>query len=332
MGDDEIYDSLNLFISYDSYFYGDTTLTQKITIHQLKENIRKNNEGYLSNKKTFTYNPDPIGSIIYSPHPNNDDDTLLIKINDEIGRDLFTKLIEHSDIILNEETFINYFHGLVLIPDESYKGSIIGFYASSVSLKLYTSRNGVTEEKYSYMFPLADTSYQFNNIKHDFSSSIIKGLTEQKNMLTSESSNGLSFIQGGVGLAIRADLPSLSELLLRQRGTFIKAQLSIKPLIGSYQKFALSNILYIAKTNKLNIGEYLLTNPVSSLTMDELYQEESTYTFDVTDYIAEEISDSYVDPGSGLMIILQDSDLTSTFNRLIIDAKESKLKIYYLSY
>ena len=329
--DDDIYDSLSLVIEYDNYFFGDTTKSQKIAVHQLTENLKYNDNYYISNRRTFNYNPQPIGSIIYSPRPNNPVDTLVIKIDDEVGRDLFMKLKNHSDILLDEETFINYFHGLLLVPGESYNGSIIGFKASSAKLILHTTRNEISDEEFDYEF-LADTTLQFNNVSHDFSSSKLNGLVEQKNKLSSIKSGGLSFLQGAVGLAIRVDFPSLEDILLRERGTITKAQLSIQPMKDSYKDFALPFELDIYISDKSNEMVGTLSYPVSTLKVDELYHEETAYTFDITDYITGELSDSYVEPGNGLLILLPDDDLYSTLKRLVIEAKNSKLKIYYLSY
>jgi hypothetical protein len=72
----------------------------------------------------------------------------------------------------------------------------------------------------------------------------------------------------------------------------------------------------------------------STLTVDKLYQEETNYSFDVTEHLRDELADSYVDPENGLLITLSNDVLNTTFYRSIINAKnrKPKLKIYYLSY
>ncbi|MCI0617942.1 DUF4270 domain-containing protein, partial [bacterium] len=150
---DDVYDSLNLFISYNKYSFGDTTKSQRISVHQLTENIELGNNSAITSKTSFSYNPIPIGSIIYTPKPNGAADTLAIRISDGIGFDLFTKLKDGSEILADNERFINYFHGLVLAADEAYEGSTIGFNANDVKLVLYTSRV-FTAEGISYEFAL----------------------------------------------------------------------------------------------------------------------------------------------------------------------------------
>jgi len=332
--DDDIYDSLKLVICYNHYSFGDTTQSQKISVHQLTENIEFDTDDIITSKTSFNYNPHPIGSIIYTPKPNSEMDTLFIKISDDIGLDLFTKLRDNSEILTNNESFLNYFHGLVLVADDSYYGAMIGFNASEndVRLILYSSRGTLAAEQINYEFKLEDLTKQFNNITHDFASTQLNTLVEQRNELSSTKSAGFLFLQGGIGLVMRVDFPSLQEILLRERGKIMEAQLSIAPLQSSYNNFDLPSELIIYESDKLNRVQSEVAT--STLTIDELYHEETTYFFDITDYLKDELADSYVDPEKGLLITLPSDDLKTTFNRLIIDTENqnTKLKIYYLSY
>jgi hypothetical protein len=332
--DNDTYDSLVLVIKYNAYYFGDTTKIQRIFVHQLNENIELSDNGVITSGTTFNYNPNPIGSIIFTPKPNSED-TLFIKISNIVGIDLFTKLKNESEIIMDNGSFINYFHGLVLISDITSEGSIIGFDASkeNVELILFTSREGEANKIIIYnVFPLEDSTKQFNNIIHDFSSTPLSPLVKQRIALSNSKTGGVSFLQGGIGLAIRVDIPSLSEVLLFNRGLITKAQLSIYPQQNSYDSFDLPPNLIIYSTDKLN--EMNSTYSSSTLTVDKLYQEETNYSFDVTEHLRDELADSYVDPENGLLITLSNDVLNTTFYRSIINAKnrKPKLKIYYLSY
>ena len=329
---DDTYDSLDLVIKYNGYSFGDTTKSQKISVHQLTENIKLNDNSELPSKDVFNYSPNSIGTIIYTPLPNGSTDSLVIKVSDDIGIDLFTKMQENSEVLIDNESFINYFHGLVLVTDDSYEGSIIGFDAAEIKLILYTSIKSSSAEQINYEFALQDSAKQFNNIEHDFSSSQLSRLSQQKVKLPSSETNGLSFLQGGIGLAIRVDIPALQEILLYKRGLIVKAELSISPSIGTYNYFKLPSDLYIYAVDKLNRATAAVAS--SSLTTDELYNEGTEYTFDITTYLNYDLSDSYIDPESGYLITLPYTELLTTFNRLVADAqnKNTKLKIYYLSY
>ncbi|MBN2424977.1 MAG: DUF4270 family protein [Calditrichaceae bacterium] len=335
--EDDIYDSLRLELTYNGYFYGDTTKEQNITVYQLNENIQLNDDDQISGMTSFNYNPDPIGSINYLPTPNKTGGIISIAISDDIGYDLFLKLKDVSDILTDSTRFIDYFHGLALASDGAYQDAVIGFNATAddARLVLYTTRVGESRQKIAYEFSLQNTTRQFNHIVHDFTLTRLSGLEEQRKMLPAGMTNDLSYLQGGTGLLIRVDFPSLKDILLLERGTITKAHLCLSPSRDSYHEFELPDYLIAYKAdqyNKVLADEGAIAG--SSLTIDELYNEETVYSFDLTYYIKNEIADSYVDSEYGLLITLPSSGLMSTFNRVIIDSRELKpmLKIYYLTY
>jgi hypothetical protein len=339
---DDVYDSLCLVLEYNTYYAGDTTKTQKITVHQLTENIDIDDDEYLSNSSSFTYNPSPLGSITYKPRPNGEIDTLLIKLSDELGLDLFNKLVNESDIIEDSTQFIDYFHGLMLKADESYPGSVIGFNSGSGEIRMLLYSHTTSEESYEIVheFGFTETEKQFNNIKHDFSSTQLSSLTKQRSQLPSSSTTGLSYLLGGVGLAIRVDFPTLPDLLLFEQGKIADAKLLISPAVNSYkEKSDLPPELILYYTDKLNrrnsrvvssSGGYI----TSTLTFDDLYHEDTAFEFDLTNYLTEELTDSYINTEDGLLITLNSSNINTSLYRLIADSgsKSTKLKIYYLTY
>jgi hypothetical protein len=258
---------------------------------------------------------------------------LTIKIDDAIGLDLFRKLTENSEIMSDNTLFRDYFHGLVLRADEHYEGSIVGFTTINQEAKLVLfTRTATTLEENDIVFGLEDSTRQFNNIVHDFSSTKLQSLNQQRYQLSSSVTGGLSFLQGGIGLAIRVDLHSFQEALLFKRMTILAAQLSITPEKNSYDKFDLPPALVLYETDGANRPGNGVAG--SSLGVDKLYEEETAYTFDVTNFLKSEVANSYVDPEKGLLITLSTSDQTNGFGRMIADAhgKNTKLRIYYLSY
>lgn len=339
--EDDIFDSLKLVLTYDSYSYGDTTKYQEISAYQLTENIELNDKNNITSQTTFSYNSRSLGSVSFLPKPNSENDTLSIKIHDAVGQDLFTKLKEKSFVFDNNSTFVNYFHGLVLMASDTYEGSIIGFKASAASTKIimYTTRGSVNKQTICYEFNLENVAKQFNNISHDYSLTQLQNLTDQKEELLSNEAGGLAFLHGGIGLAIRVDFPSFSEFLLRERGTIVEAELSIAPQPGTYNEFDLPTGLFPYNTDKFNRkNDFILTNQgtiaSSKLTIDNQYHENTLYTFDVTKYLIDELADSYVNSDNGILISLSSDNMASQLNRLIVNENDrnTKLKIYYLTY
>jgi hypothetical protein len=332
---DDHYESFQLILRYNGYYFGDTTKPLKISVHQLAENIEFDHDDVISNSTSFHYQSTPIGSIVYNPKPTSPD-TLVIRLSDDVGIDLFAKLRDNSDITASNELFTGYFHGLALIADDSYQGSIIGFSATQQDLRLvmFSSRSTAVpaERERKIEFKMTDSTKQFNNIVYDRSSTQLKTLSRQRDKLSSSATSGLSFLQGGVGLAIRVDFPSLQEALLFKRYAVMTGQLSIAPLRNSYRDIALPSSLMLYQADGINRIQGGVA--ASTLAIDELYNDETTYTFDVTQYLKDEFADSYVDREKGLLITLPVAAANSSFSRFVADAnnRKTKLKIYYLSY
>lgn len=340
---DEVYDSISLIIRYNDYSYGDTTQMQHIAVHQLTENIKYEDEvNYtISSQTELGYLENSIGSIDYFPTPSNADDTLYIKLDDKLGLDLFNKIQDQSETLYTSGNFLNYFYGLVLKADETKEGAIISFQAheNAISMVVHTTREDISTEHYTYEFGIYNYEKQFNNINFDLSTTSLNKLLEQKNELNSNESAGMAFLQGGIGLALKVSFPSLSEVMLLDRGTIMEASLTLSILDNSFEYDLLPTSLVAYTTNRLNKATGFLYNNLggtvySTLSVDELYGEESTYEFDVTKYLTDEVSDSYVDPEQGVLISLPSGSQESTFTQVIIDAehKNSNLKIYYVTY
>jgi hypothetical protein len=333
----DIYDSLQLVIKYDGYYCGDTSRVQCILVHQLTEDIEFKDTDINSSDVFFDYNPEPIGSRTFIPSPGNSVDTLAIRLSDEIGRDLFSRLRDKSQTVTSADYFRDYFHGLLLRSDEALTGSIIGFNASAddVTLRLFTSRAGESYSQIVYAFKLEDVNKQFNRVTHDFASTALNGLLKQQNELSSRQTGSVSFLKGGIGLVLRVDFPSLDELLLLRRGKIVEAQLYLSPTghANGNSNLPAELVMYESNTlNKVLSGQGVVAS--SSLTVDELYNQDTFYTFNITDYLNAELADSYIDTGKGVIITLPSDALKTTFNQLSIAAKSkhTRLKLYYLSY
>ena len=335
--EEDVYDSLTFALTYNGYYLGDTTKSQRISVHHLTENIEfEDDKDYLSAKTQFNYDPEPLGSTVFNPYPfNRERDSVNIKLDDELGQELFDMLYDKSFYLDNNEIFIRNFYGLALIADEAYEGSLIGFNGNEneAAIILHTTRWGTSKLKIDYVFPITNISQQFNNISYDYQGTPLEGIGDQEHKLPSTESDDLAFIQGGVGLTIRADFPSLERIMLRERGTVMKAELVLAPANTNVYDYDLPSDLAIYEVNRLN---YLTSSAItgSVLTIDDLYNEKTYYTFNITNYIKAQIDNNYIDPDKGLLITLPGSVLSASFERLLIDTQNdnTQLKIYYMTY
>jgi hypothetical protein len=327
------YKALYLVLKYNGYHFGDTTKPLSVSAHRLTEKIEYDYDNVINSTTSYRFQSDPMGSVVFTPRPNSGD-TIAIKLRDDIGAEFFAKLRDGADELSTNDLFAEYFHGIALIADETNRGCITGFSgnARDVRMVLLTTWSNSDPGELKTEFTMYDSSRQFNHISYDRSGTRLTALREQRTKLPSSSTGGVSFLQGGVGLMIRVDFPSLQQALLYSRSALVAAELSVAPLSTSYNVITLPSALNLYEADALN--RIVTGIAASTLAIDELYHEETSYTFNITQYLKDEFSDSYVDPDKGLLITLPTDAVNTTFNRFIADAgsRKMKLKLYYLSY
>jgi hypothetical protein len=333
VGSDDLYDSLRLVLTYNTYAYGDTTRPQRLLVHKLNAAIGYEYDYTITSNASVGYDAVPLGALTYSPGPNGENTTIAVPLSDQLGRDLFTRLADGSETIKDNDQFRTILPGLMIREDPSYSGNIIGFHGgpSTVRLVLFT-RKAETYEANPVSFPLQDSTKQFNHIVHDFAGTPLASLKRQRYALPSGDAGGRAFIQGGVGLAVRVDFPSLPEVLTAGRRTLLAAKLTLAPQVGSYAVNTLPEQLYLYSADAVNSAQNAVAS--SSVAVDEMYNEGTVYTFDITSYLRSEFADSYIDPGAGLLITLPSSSLYTQCMRLVGDAhsRNLKLSLFFLSY
>lgn len=337
---DEIYDSTILVLNYSGYSYGDTTIAQTINVHQLTTGFDVNSSNYLYNSTKMAYSPDLKGSVHYIPTPHKGA-TLSIRINDVIGKKLFNLLATNAEEITTTSNFVNYFKGLALVPGDSSYAAVIGFLASDsrINLEVCTHRVAETLENYTHDFPLVYSTYQYNHITSDLNNTGLSELSGTNSELLAGQTGDRAYIQGLTGITTRIQFPYLSNLLLFEKAVLIKAELIIKPDMNSYNKFPLPDSLELYTTDKNNsIGSAIVNSAgniqVANFVMDNLYNENTSYTFDITYYLKNELADQYYNDQNGLLLFFPAIKYYTTLDRMVVDAKTYKpqLKIYMMFY
>jgi len=127
--------------------------------------------------------------------------------------------------------------------------------------------------------------------------------------------------------------------------SILKAQLIIKPIAGSYsQNISLPPQLGIYQTNQNNLYGQPVTSVTGgaqygSLVTDYLYAANTEYTYDVTNYIKQQILlGPDLNQRNGVMLGAPSPASKTMFNRAVIGSRlnqnnnQTTLKIYYISY
>jgi hypothetical protein len=338
LSDEAIFDSASFVFSYSGDSYGDTTSLMSISIHQITDRLTLYESGYLYNNSVVPYDSKVLGSKTFAPYPTSADTILKIAVND-FGEKIFNLIQENNEIITTSDLFLDYLKGFAIISESGNK-AIIGLTADAnhISMKLYYHINGIATEKEVITIPYGATDVQFNKVDCDADNPIIKKIRGSSNIVPASDLGNKAYLHGVIGLLPKIQFPTLQNLFLENRWKILKAELICEPVKWSYTSFKLPQTLYLYDTdNKNGINNQLYSSTgyiTSRLTLDEYFNEDTRYTFDITSFIKSEISDTFFDYEHGLLIGLNGTDLISTFGRMVIEGKNPtvKLRLYYLTY
>jgi hypothetical protein len=343
INDKAVFDSLVLVLNYSSQYYGDTLQLQDLNVFRVTDDIELNNDNYLYNTSTFQCDETPIGSLQFYPKLNSGK-LFTVRLNDDLGISFMNLMKEKSSEITSSEKFVEYFKGIALKPGS--KNSCIYSFQSVdtlVNMILYTHYIGENRIEKSYKFPLYATNTCFNHIEADRTGTFIENIKTQREKLSSSSTGNMAFLQAGTGLVTRLDFPGIDRMLeMGFRNILYRAELVLKPVGNIYKPRELPNSLVLYNTDKYNKFGSAVVN-TSNVTvyadfrLDEVYGENTTYQFDLTNYFINEFADGYVSPENGILVSFTDDIAKSTLKRVAFDARNGMafkptLKLYYIFY
>ena len=200
-----VFDSIALILNYDHYFYHDTIPEQTFNVYKVLEDIKPEEDYY--NTTTFQYGNVPIATKNFEATPVKVD-SLHIELNDAFGSELFAKLRDNE--INNNDEFVDEYKGLVIEP-EINNTTVLGFLNTSV-LRVYYSIIGETENTDLVLDITFNTENSFNQTSSESSGTSLESLLDQEIYLDSQDANNNCFIQSGVGVVSRIDVPYLDKI------------------------------------------------------------------------------------------------------------------------
>ncbi len=337
LSEEDEYDSITIVMPYNSYFYGDTTVEQKVDIFLLKEKMTLVDD-YYYNTNELEYENTPIGSYEFEPRPIRDS-VIEFRIDDALGEDLFNKLLYEEEEVQTNEEFQEYIYGLAIVCDNSQSSSIIGYSRSGISLKLYSAK--IEESEFGYyeqvIYEFNCDGYHFNKIESDRRGTVLEQISDQEENLSSNLTNSKTYIQAGTGILTKVNFPYLNSILFDSDNITLSAELIIKPAnesyIGEFPDNLSAYLTYDNNNFDINNTDNILST--SEFVLDEMYHENTYYTFDLTEYIDVQISNGYFDNDLGLLLTIPSPNFSSTVERLIVSAEQDTdrrpiLRITYL--
>jgi hypothetical protein len=316
---------------YSGYSHGDTTNLQKLNVNRLTERLQFKEQTAFYNTTSLDYDPAPLGGIEFLPRPGSKD-KIEIKLDENFGQEVFDYLNQAQDDEFKENEFNNFFRGLVLVPDEMTGNSINGFMVNDTGLlvRIYTHTTGTEFNTKEINLPVTNKNLQFNQISCDWNNSPAFAGHLQKNGIPVSETGNVSFINAGLGMFTKFSFPTMASMIEFENCILIKAVLYIRPAFGANVELPAQQEFSIYQTGKNNRLDAQLIHPDGTgvtpvLSIDELYNEKTWYSFDITDRLISEFSDGYIDPSIALSVTFSSSVISNSLDQLLISGSEAKM-------
>jgi hypothetical protein len=358
----DFYDSIGMAILFRKAnpYYGDTTLPQTYEVHQVVDTLYQLPVyalGWYSNQ----YLPigPSLGSATVTIAPNlpytsqNAGDTVKIRMDDALGQQLYDMAYNKSDTLTDITSFLNWFKGLCITPGAGEPGgTMYGFFDSCLMRVYYRENiNGAAVTK-TIDFTLYTRPSQWNYITNNRTGSPIANLVTPTNVTQpppvtpSPATGHASYVDNVLGLSTKLTFPYLNAI--SQRPDYIgllRAQLTIIPLAGSFSTtWTLPPQVGIYATDLHNQPGAPIYAPGSgtpqtgNLIPNYLAPLQSTYTYDVTNFVANQITNTAQGSNQvGLLLSIPNPANLSQWRRLAIADQSFPteqriiLSVYYIS-
>jgi hypothetical protein len=321
-----VYDSITLRLKLNDYYYGDTSKAQTISVYELDQAIVSSYGGKLFNTSNVLKKPTPIGQKRISIRPTADD-SVVIRLDDNKGSELFLRLRQQSQDLSTRENFQNYFKGLSVGIHADDTTAVFGFTATSgaVGIRVHYHTTTPFIEKFVTEFPSISNEFSFNQIiTNRAGTGIVPGTTGMTE-IPIQQTNGYAFSQPGTGLALKMSFPSLKNVLLTHEYIkILKAELIVRPATQSFDqhKYRLPPRLQLAYTDASNLNGGFLYDSTGNGIMEakpsfgDFYGENAHYRFNITAYISQMLASP--DHGYGVYVLPQFSNVDPVVDRLVV--------------
>lgn len=324
-----VFDSLVLLLDYDTYNYGDTTRIQSLYVHPLRKQLDEA-ETYYGFDQT-SYEPTPIGSQAFRARPFTQQ-PLRIRLADDLGAKLFD--LAKNNLLSTQTDLKTHLHGLALIPGSGDDGSILRFTAASDStiIRLYYHENNLDTEEFSYDFKISNGGTYFNQFSGDRSQTSLAPLQQTFQAVKSELTQEETYIQGGITLNTRIDIPYIRSF--KSLGSFAinKAELIVEPVAGTYStSVPLPPSLFLQEVNGSNwiisSGEEYMFVKADNINNTRFY------SYDLTSYVNALLEED-APSKRGLLLSLPTTENPTSLQRLVLGSgnhtdHKVKVKVYY---
>jgi hypothetical protein len=195
LGEELSLDSIVLKLAYEGN-YGTNSQTQTFTVYEVTERLYSD-ETYYSNRK-FSIDPDPVGSKSNIDFKNLDT-TLNIRLDDSFGEKIL--LQSGTDVMQNNNRFLNYLNGLYITPDTSKWGDGLGYFdLNNIRTELVLYYDNKQANNLTFRFLIDNSGAAINRFEHNYSG------TDIAKQLNSSNASGVQKLYAQPMAGVKANL------------------------------------------------------------------------------------------------------------------------------
>ncbi|WP_171025569.1 DUF4270 family protein [Hymenobacter jeollabukensis] len=328
-----VFDSVVLVLATDSYRYGDTTRTQHLRVHRLQTDLRGTATYYTADARP--YDAATLGEATFRARKPLT--TLRVRLDHSLGQSLFDATQQGA--LSTTDELLARLPGLVLAPGSTDDAALLRFTVASSALRLYYHLPWSLDTYGAVSFAVSDGPKHFYQLEADRRGSLLSPLTGMHQALPSARTAEETYIEAGLGLQTKVELPYLRELK-QLGGTLVvnAAVLDAEVTTDSENRFLPPpTVLTPRLTDAGNhLGAYFVDGSSSIITAS--YQrgvsprtglERGTYAVPLTNYCAQVLAGSLANHG-----ILLGPGSSDVAERVVLGSGQStaapmKLRLYF---
>ncbi|MBE7172190.1 MAG: DUF4270 family protein [Williamsia sp.] len=324
--DNAVYDSLDFIIKPNGNYYGDTTKPLTLVVRELDQTIAYTYGSQLFNTSSIPVKTEPLGSKTVGFSPARD--SILMRLGDNKGRELFSKLKDHATETTTSTDFLNYFKGISVAAGTTDTSQVFGVkaVADSVKMRLYYHISTPYPESKFKDFAITPNDLAFNQVLTNRSGTKLQagtgtGVQEFSSTVTANQ----SYLQSSAGVLLKLSFPSLRNILqLNSTVELVSATLVVRIADNSFDqyRYKLPPELYLAQTDASNTVGTSVTDAAgtgvlySAPLTDYVYNTNATYSFPITSSIKTLLATAG-STANGFFLLEKTPGDFSSFNRLI---------------
>jgi hypothetical protein len=342
-----VFDSIELHLKISSGYMGDTTVPFTINLHEVTQAMDETEISIGYNVSNVAYNNTPMASQSFYIRPSAKNE-LHMRLPDAFGENLFRMFKTNSDTVTNNDLFKRYLKGFCL--ETSTANNALYYFEKSTGdsiIELHYTIAGATPESKSAYLTIATDDHQFNSFSCNKTGTALDLFTPKKEQLiNSTATNNFGYLHYNSGLFPKIKFNNLYHIKeLHPYVQVLRAELQVKPAAGTYGQgtaYTLPADIEMRLTDDQNSINgtplYFLYGTetyvqTGSLNIDNLYGENTAYTYDVTSFVNTVISEGVFSKKALIMHPASANALSNDQRLLIGNSKTAlavKLKLYIL--